>query len=97
MEQRIWKYELTPGKHTTLAMPRFATVLSAGTQGESLVIWAMVDPQASVEQRSFRVFPTGSSITEDDWGHGTSRFVATAQMGPLVWHVFEVWPDVRER
>ena len=92
MEQRIWKYELTPGRDTTLMMPRGARTLSAGVQGEALVIWAMVDPQATPEQRSFRVFPTGVTITEDDWQHGPSAFIATVQMGALVFHVFEYSP-----
>lgn len=92
----IWKYPLGITDRQVVRMPRDAEILSVQVQGRHLCLWAMVDGDSPLEDRSIRIFGTGNPI--DDWvGNpideyddiGRFVFVGTAQMGPFVWHVFE--------
>lgn len=91
MTQAIWKFVL-PSPDSTLAMPRWAHVLSVGHQPTGICIWAIVDPKQEVETRRFRVFPTGMPLDEETFNHGPAPFIGTVQVGDLVWHIFEVSP-----
>jgi hypothetical protein len=90
MVKVIWKFELVPLK-TELRVPVGAEVLCIGTQdripGESGVfLWALCDPDAPVETRVFRTFPTGRNFKSDNLVYvGT----AVGVNGTLVFHVFE--------
>ena len=70
-------------------MPSHAEILSVGYQGNSICVWAMVDPDdASSEKRLFHVFGTGHKIVSDP-----GKFLGTVHMAHLglVFHVFS--PD----
>ena len=79
-------------------MPVEAKVISAGMQGWSLVVWALVDPEYPIrteDTRIFRVAGTGHYL-DDTSGEGRDvgrrfEFIDTVQdsLG-LVWHVFEL-------
>ena len=82
----IYKYEIPVGGGA-IQMPNSAKILSVGVQGESLMLWAEVDPERSEYARLFEVFGTGHKILSD---MVTSReFIGTAFMSDLVWHVYE--------
>jgi hypothetical protein len=82
----IWKFMLHPTQ--PVMMPKTAGVLSAGAQGEEIVVWANVDSSAPLVPHRFEVVGTG---------HDASRvvppglpFVGTVQMANgLVFHVFD--------
>ena len=84
----IWKYAAAPGSFE-LMMPHGAEVLSAQMQGPDAVLWACVDPDEPTTMRRFVIYGTGHDM-------GGLKFpvrdvyVGTFQMGPLVWHLFEV-------
>ena len=86
----IWKFTLEITDDQEIEMPVGAKILSIQQQGGSkpgeVQLWAMCDPEASKERRSFRIHGTGHPITEDP-----GEFVATVQiMGGLqVYHVFD--------
>lgn len=82
----IWKYALDV--EVEIEMPIGATVLSVGEQFGGPVLWAQVDSDAPMEQRTFRMIGTGHEFD------GTGKFLGTIQMmsGALVVHVFEVTP-----
>lgn len=81
----IWKFELN-WANKPVAIPNGAKILSAGAQGQSCVIWAIVDPNATVEYRTFCLYFTGT-VPDDivDQIH-ISTFQAS---NVLVIHVFE--------
>lgn len=83
--RQIWKYEVTPDQMWA-EMPVGSQVLSAGAQGKSMVIWAMVDPEAeATEYRHFDIYGTGHSMNDN-----SGAFVDTVQFANgLVFHVFE--------
>ena len=80
-ERRVWKFELLSA---SVRMPAYAEVLTVGVQGESVFLWALVDPSAPYFDRRFVVHGTGHPITEP-----LGRFVGTAFVEGLVFHVWE--------
>ncbi len=88
MATKIFKYELGI-RHTTLKLPVGARVLTMQCQFNALYLWAIVDPAAETEDRTFVVYGTGHVMDEEKL-----RYIGTAQMlgGDLIWHAFEVLP-----
>ena len=81
----IWKYTLVHG-HQTVTMPEGAEVLSVAMQGDRIMLWALVRPDAAPSPRRFVVIGTGWKLPEGEW-----RFLRTVLTdgGAFVWHVFE--------
>lgn len=82
----VWKYVIQP--ESEIEMPVDSQVLSVGTQGDDICIWAKVDPLAPKTHRNFVVFGTGHQIPD----YLKLSFIGTAFLhcGQLVFHVFEV-------
>lgn len=82
----VYKYALTSWT-VFREVPRGACVLSAGVQGDSVVVWLLVDPDERPVSRALAYFATGyelSDLFED------AQFVGTVQLANgLVWHVFD--------
>ena len=87
MTKKIWKYEL-PFQRVGIdgGLPRGAEILSVQMQGNSLQMWALVDPKAPTEYRAFKIFGTGWDIPNEPRLH----YLETVQSGELVWHIFEL-------
>lgn len=70
-------------------MPAFAEVLSVGTQdGQTVVTWALVNPDTPSLLKTFRIAGTGHPVQNDDrW-----KFIGTVHLlgGRMVVHVFEL-------
>lgn len=70
-------------------MPRDTKILSVQNQGNLITIWAQCDCDALVGdiyvERVFNIFPTGGELPTEG-----REYVATVQLGALVWHIFEV-------
>lgn len=81
----IWKFPIAvPGGVVT--MPYGAQILTAQVQGNTIMLWAVVDPAEAVRStRRFEIVGTGWSFKESD-----KRYIATVQQNGFVWHVFEV-------
>lgn len=92
----VWKYPLGNWETGMFSaeMPRGAEVLSLQWQHDELCMWALVNPDAMVEQRHFIIVGTGHEVTGDD-SISSSSFVGTFQYlgGDLIFHVFEVFRD----
>jgi hypothetical protein len=82
----IYKYELEVADIQKISMPRDAEILSAGTQGEKVFIWAGVNPYKEKEERFFKIVGTGHGQYEPR----TTEFLGTIFAGQYVWHIFEV-------
>jgi hypothetical protein len=80
----IWKFPVSLGGVSVVEMPKDAKILSFQAQGPELCLWALVSPDSVMEQRAFKIYGTGHSITGNP---GT--FIGTTQQGPFVWHLFE--------
>ncbi len=67
-----------------LMLPQGSNVLAVGSQGPQLVLWALANPSAPLEQIKVTVVWTGQPVRED-----AGRFIGTvATDDGLVWHVF---------
>lgn len=81
----IYKYPLNLDSRVVVKMPAGAEVLAVQVQRSTPCLWAVVDPEAPVEVRYFKIFGTGQPLDE------RGRYVGTFQMcgGDFIWHVFE--------
>ncbi len=85
--RKIWKYELRGLTGTVLEMPRDATIVHVGMQGNVICMWALVDVNAEKERRMFRPFGTGHEIHDDI--RCSYEYVGTVFDGSFVWHIME--------
>lgn len=83
-KREVWKYELSRTILNRVLMPQGAQIIHIGSQGDVVMIWAMVDPSAPKVTRCFQTIGTGSWWDEDRW-----VYRGTVQMEPFVWHVIE--------
>lgn len=88
MSRAIWKFPLkiTDAQHITA--PAGAKIIAVQMQGDTLCLWAIVNPDAPTKRIEIRVHGTGHPLPVDaDYDHiGTVQ----ASGGALVWHVFRV-------
>lgn len=89
MKKVIWKFGLETTDNQEIEMPIGAEILTVQNQVGIPCLWALVDPTAIKEKRTFEVFGTGHPIHYD---MGVSRnYISTYQLhgGSLAFHVFE--------
>lgn len=80
----IYKYPLTLTDRQQIRLPRDAQILDVQIQGGQLMLWALLDDDATPHARNVCVVGTGRLA-----GHVVDMdHVATVQAGEFVWHVF---------
>ena len=82
----IYKYEINPNKEI-VDLPVGAKVLVANSQDSGLFLWAEVDVEINdpiLEERCFRVFPTGEAFDNEKL-----VFLNTIFVNGFVFHVYE--------
>jgi hypothetical protein len=85
----IWKFPVSVRERFTVEMPRGAEVLSVQVQHGEPVMWALLDPKAQNETRTFAVHGTGHEFYDDGYAYiGTFQIAG----GALVFHLFEIEP-----
>ena len=84
MNRTIWKYRLDMMDTQNVLIPKEAELLSAQMQGDDLMLWALVNPDEPKRVRTIEIIGTGNPCANVKRKH-----ISTAQMGALVWHVFE--------
>ncbi len=84
----IWKYPLPYlCDRFELKMPFGARCLDVQVQNGCLVLWALVDPEATLVRQSFSCVGTGHPFDHDD----LMTYIATVQgERGLVWHFFHL-------
>ena len=87
----IYKYPLAITDCPVVSLPKDATIVKVGNQGDSLFIWAVVDDTSEEVARNFRIFGTGHPIPDDE----SLIFIDTVLMpNGLVWHIFSLTPRI---
>ncbi len=79
----VWKYEIGLLTLSAIGMPVGAEIVSTGMQLGTVCFWALVNPRAQRETRSFRVYGTGHDVPN------SCVYIGIAFDQPFVWHVFE--------
>ncbi len=84
----ICKYPLMLlAKQQTLNLPDGAQILTVQSQGDAIVLWALVDQGGRNVSRTFRIVGTGCPA-DDVCRRG---YIGTVRLDIFVWHVFEVF------
>ncbi len=89
MVKSIFKFNLETTDSQTVLMPKGAEILTIQNQHEDAELWALVDPNAPLEERIIEIFGTGHTVHCD---MGVERkYIATYQLsgGNYVFHAFE--------
>ena len=83
---RIFKYKLNIEEIQFVAMPKGAKVLTVQTQKGYPCIWAIVDPQAEIENKKICMRGTGHDASEVK----DMCYIGTFQRygGEMIFHVF---------
>jgi len=87
---RIHKYQITaktPGKELSIKLPKGASRLSFQLQNGVPTIWAVVNPDEPLEERSVLILHTGDdvpAVVVQNWA-----FLGTVQVSPN--YVVHVW------
>ena len=89
MRRKIWKFVLPPTKVSQIMMPVGAKVLSVMEQNNEPVLWALVDPEKTLETRGFRLVMTGEEFDDENTGNYIGTFTVFRSTLLLVVHVFE--------
>lgn len=97
--RQVWKFpllvttadyacdvEMPVGAQQVRFAPQYSGPLEEGPRPGIPTLWALVDPAAELETRTFRVFGTGHAIPDQ------ARHVGSYDADPFVWHVFDVTP-----
>ncbi len=79
---KIFKY---PVIKEAVDLPRDAEILSVGVQDQGVFLWALVDPDAVMEEKRFYVYGTGHEVEDRQ----LKKFIGTIFQGQFVWHVFQ--------
>lgn len=89
------------GQVFAIQMPLGAHVFTAGPRPADgqFSLWARVrvEDESFMTTRSFAVVGTGEPFEAASEARWAPVWVATFHQGPLVWHVFEVFPVLMER
>jgi hypothetical protein len=91
MRKVIYKYKIEMSGSTIdriVKLPKHADIISVGVQFNEIFIWAIVIPAHDLEDRVFRVYPTGMEIPLCE---KMGEFLGSVLLfdGNLVFHVFE--------
>lgn len=90
----VHKFPIRVADKVVIEMDPKARFLEFATQrtaeGEQMALWALVDPSAPKEERTFQLAGTGHPIKP------FHRYVGTTQLhgGDIVFHLFEFLPDM---
>ena len=92
MTRTIWKFPIRLEDAINIFMPIGAEVIAVDVQQGEVCIWAVVDPAAPHECRTFRCAGTGHSLPD---GLGRAQHIGTVQLdgGALVFHLFDFDSD----
>jgi hypothetical protein len=81
----IWKYEIPIADKFVLQMPITAKILTTQIQNGLPVMWAVVNTEEKLKERTFYLFGTGHRFPEE---HNV-RYINTFQIDSFVGHLFE--------
>lgn len=83
MKRVIWKFRVPVADVTTIEVPDGAKILHVHEQGGEIMLWAEVDPGATIVCLPVWVVGTGGLSVPT-----AARYVGTAHVAPFVWHVY---------
>lgn len=87
--KRIYKYTINKvfdAPHTaSVELPIGAKIIDFEFQGPHLYLWAVVDPDAKIENVKFEIYGTGLDIENSD----ELTHLKTVHVNGFIWHIFK--------
>lgn len=83
--KQIFKYPIKSLSSVEFEMPAGAKILTVQMQNGIPCIWALVNPNKTIQCRKFIIFGTGHQIHDPD----NVSYIGTFQSSGLVYHLFE--------
>lgn len=84
----VWKYEIPVSEHVELWAPEGMEIVHAAPfmvqMPQVLVIWCLVETENPQALHRLAVHGTGHPVGDGE------EYVASVQVPPFVWHVFQV-------
>lgn len=62
---RIWKYQMPVSEKFKMKLPKGAEIVRMAGENGMLWLWAIVDPSAEDEERTFHAFKAGGTMPDD--------------------------------
>lgn len=87
---QIWKFTIKPSSIIEIEMPVGARIIHVQDQLGEAYMWAIVDPAAPLEKRSFRIVMTGEDFERTPGEYVGSFQIDGNTLYAFVGHVFEV-------
>ena len=87
--QVIYKYPIATARRTLVLMPVAAEILSANVKARQIYVWAKVNTQYLLRERTFYVLGTGHTFPAPGDYMGPLEFIDTVHDRQYVWHVFD--------
>lgn len=87
MNARIYKYPLNAVTYQKVTMPAKSEILTVQVQGDTICLWALVNPDAELKERTIEIYGTGHLLIDSDSLLYISTFML--ESNSLVFHVFE--------
>lgn len=86
MAKEIWKYKIGLTDRQSVIMQSGPKILFVGVQGESIYLWAEVDPETTKQPRLISVYGTGHAMPDNP-----GRYIGTFMLdfGRFVFHVYD--------
>jgi hypothetical protein len=89
----LYKYRIPIIDDPVVQMPKGAQLLKFAMQGTDLYVWALVDTEAEMEERKFKIFGTGHPVPDNvdlAWGIGGGYYNYRDSVFDrhFVWHIF---------
>ena len=90
----VFKLTLEIKDEQKVQLQKGSSILKCEEQHDKITLWYLCDPEAELSEETFYVVGTGQQLPDTFPG----LYVGTAQVGPLVWHVFfKKKPNVQRR
>lgn len=87
----VWKFKIEHAPHQEIEMPQGAQILTVQTQYNVPHLWALVDPEAPREARTFMIVGTGHVMGNPPPDMRLDHVGSYQQQGgAYVFHLFEV-------
>ena len=90
--KKIYKYDITPKEisEVEIEIPVGAQILKFDSQFEvAICIWALIDPTAEVEKRTFSIMFTGEELTEEFLSLYSYKTTVALLNDSRICHIFE--------
>lgn len=89
----IWKYPFEVDGEIILQVPKGAEPLCVQVQDDKPCLWMVVNPDAYLENRKFRIIATGQPF--DNSSNRVFDYVGTFQLveGRFIGHLFDIGSD----